>query len=79
MTVDKNCSLDNVITIQGGKFAVYRFDGIVQEIFTAFQGIFNIWLPSSGYEMDERYGLDIYRSVDRKNMQVVMDLCIPIK
>lgn len=79
MTVDENCGLDNVTTIQGGKFAVYRFEGLIQEIFVAFQGIFNIWLPNSVYEMDERYGLDIYRAVDRENMHVVMDLCIPIK
>jgi AraC family transcriptional regulator len=79
MTVDKNCSLGNVTTIQGGKFAVYRFDGLIQDIFVAFQGIFNIWLAHSVYEMDERYGLDIYRAVDRENMHVVMDLCIPIK
>jgi len=29
--------------------------------------------------MDERYGLDIYRKIDRENSQVVMDLCIPVK
>lgn len=79
MTVDKDCRLDNVTTIQGGKFAVYRFSGLVQNIFDAFQGVFNIWLANSGYEMDERYGLDIYRDIDRENMHVVMDLCIPIK
>ncbi len=79
MTVDKSCSLENVTTIQGGKFAVYRFNGLIQDIFVAFQGIFNIWLAYSGYEMDERYGLGIYRMVDRENMHVVMDLCIPIK
>lgn len=79
MTVDKECSLDNVTTIQGGKFAVCRFEGYIQEIFGAFQGIFNIWLPNSGYEMDERYGLDIYRAVDGETMRVVMDLCIPVK
>lgn len=79
MTVDDNCSLDNVTTVQGGKFAVYRFDGLVEDIFVAFQGLFSIWLADSGYEMDERYGLDIYRAIDRENMHVVMDLCIPIK
>lgn len=79
MTTHTSCSLDNVTTIQGGKYAVYRFDGLIQEIFVAFQGIFNIWLPQSGYEMDERYGLDIYRAVDCENMHVVMDLCIPIQ
>lgn len=79
MTVDTTCNLDNVMTIKGGKFAVYRFDGLIQDIFTAFQGIFNVWLPRSGYEMDERYGLDIYRLVDKETKRVVMDLCIPIQ
>jgi AraC-type DNA-binding domain-containing proteins len=79
MTVDKNCSLDNVTTIQGGKFAVYRFDGLIEDIFAVFQGIFSTWLAYSGYEMAERYGLDIYRAIDRENKHVVMDLCIPIK
>jgi len=79
MTVDKGCCLDNVMTIRGGKFAVYRFEGAIAEIFFAYQGIFTHWLPYSRYEMDERYGLDIYRAVDEENMQVVMDLCIPVK
>lgn len=79
MTVDQNCSLENVTTIKGGKYAVYRFEGLIEEIFGAFQGIFNIWLPQSDYEMDERYGLEIYRSVDHDNRYVIMDLCIPIQ
>lgn len=79
MTVEKNCTLENATTIQGGKFAVYRFDGLIEDIFIAFQGVFNTWLPNSGYEMGERYGLNIYRAIDRENMHVVMDLCIPIK
>lgn len=79
MTVDKNCSSDSITTIQGGKYAIYRFDGLVQDIFTVFQGLFNVWLANSGYEMDKRYGLDIYRAINWQSMQVVMDLCIPIK
>lgn len=79
MTVDKNCSLDNVTAIQGGKFAVYRFEGLIQEIFAAYQGIFVIWLPFSRYEMDDRYALDIYREVNCEKMHVVMDICIPVK
>ncbi len=79
MTVDRNCLLANVTTIQGGKFAVYRFDGLIHDIFPAFQGMLNIWLANSGYAMDERYGLDIYRAIDRENGHVVMDVCIPVK
>ncbi len=29
-TVDKDCSLENVTIIKGGKFAFYRFDGLIQ-------------------------------------------------
>lgn len=84
ITVDKNCSHEkisheNVMKIPGGKFAVYRFDGYVQDIFTVFQGLFHIWLSQSGYVMRERYSLGIYRAMDRINTHVVMDLCIPVK
>jgi AraC family transcriptional regulator len=79
MTVDQSCPLDNITTIPGGKYAAYRFEGLIEEIFAAFQGIFTVWLPKSGYEMDERYGLEIYRVVDEYNRFVVMDLCIPIR
>ncbi|MEA4988284.1 MAG: GyrI-like domain-containing protein, partial [Anaerovorax sp.] len=70
---------DNITTIKGGKFATYRFEGEIQDIFCTLQGIFSIWLPKSGYKMDERYGLNIYRKIDRNNGLVIMDLCIPIK
>jgi len=79
MTVEGNCPLENITTIEGGKFAVYRFSGSIPGIFTAFQGIFNVWLPDSGFQMDERYGLGIYRALDAEKMHVVMDLCIPVK
>ncbi len=79
MTVDENCSLDNVTTIRGGKYAVYGFEGLIPEIFAAFQGIFNVWLPGSGYEMDDRYGFEIYRAVNCENMRFVIDLYIPIR
>jgi AraC family transcriptional regulator len=78
MTVDQNCPLDRM-KIPGGKFAVYRFEGSVDEIFSAFQGVFRTWLPDSRYQMTERYGLDIYRSIDWETLQVVVDLCIPVK
>jgi AraC family transcriptional regulator len=79
MTVGKNCSLDNITYIQGGKYAVYHFEGLIQDIFGVFQGMFNVWLPGSRYEMEERYCLGIYRKLDTENMKVVMDLCIPVK
>lgn len=78
MTVDKDCTFDNTTTIYGGKFAVYPFNGLIQEIFDALQGVFVIWLPESGYEMDKRYGLNIYKHIS-ESMSVALDFCIPIK
>jgi len=79
LTTEKSCALDNVTTVNGGKFATYRFEGAIQDIFCTIQGIFSVWLPASGYEMDKRYGLNIYREMDRNSQRVIMDLCIPIK
>lgn len=79
MTVDQNCPLDNLLIIPGGKFAIFPFEGLIQDIFAAFQGVFSVWLPESGYVMRESYGLDIYRNINRESMRVVMDLGIPIK
>lgn len=79
MTVDENCLLDDITTIEGGKFARYRFEGNISDIFASFQGVFNVWLPNSDFEMDERYGIDIYRNMNMKNNCVIVDLCIPVK
>lgn len=78
MTVEHDCELDNVMWISGGKWIVYRFHGQIKDIFGTLQGIFNVWLPQSGYKMKRRYGLNIYHHIDRGNHSVVMDLCIPV-
>ena len=79
MTVDKNCDLNNKTIIKGGKFAIYQYEGKIHDIFCTLQGIFSIWLPKSGYKMEEIYGFNIYRKIDKVNESVIMDLYIPIK
>lgn len=79
MTTDGFCPMDNVTTIKGGKFAIYHFEGKIQDIFGTIQGIFSVWMSASGHEMDKRYGLNIYRDINREKQCVIMDLCIPIK
>lgn len=78
MTVEQDCDLENVMWIRGGHWIVYHFAGEIKDIFETLQGIFSVWLPQSGYRMAQRYGLNIYHSIDRDNHSVVMDLCIPI-
>lgn len=78
MTAAQDCGLDNVMWIKGGRWIVYHFHGEIKDIFGTLQGVFNVWMPQSGYRMAQRYGLNLYRSIDRDNHRVVMDLCIPV-
>ena len=66
-------------TLTGGKFAVYHFKGRHQQIFAAYQNMFNVWIPESGASIDDRYGFDIYRTVNEDASYMEIDLCIPIR
>ncbi len=79
MTVPDDCDLTNTTVIEGGKFAIYHFSGPVKQIYTAYQSIFNVWLPGSGEKIDEHYGFEIYRLIDCDTMNMAIDICIPIK
>ncbi len=78
MTVDQHCDGESHMRIKGGKWIVYPYEGEIKDIFETLQGIFSVWLPQSGYRMARRYGMNLYRSIDRDHHRVVMDLCIPI-
>lgn len=79
ITAPENCKLENTYVLKGGKFAIYHFKGFVKQIYTAYQSIFNVWLPQSNCEIDDRYGFEIYRKIDCDSMHMEIDLCIPIK
>ncbi|WP_304508037.1 AraC family transcriptional regulator [Anaerotignum sp.] len=79
MTAPENCNLENTYILKGGKFVIYHFRGLAKEIYTSYQSIFNVWLPQSNCEIDDRYGFEIYRKVDCDSMYMEIDLCIPIK
>jgi len=79
MTAPESCKLENTYVIKGGKFAVYHFKDLTKQIYTSYQSIFNVWLPQSNCEIDDRYGFEIYRKIDCDSMYMEIDLCIPIK
>ncbi len=79
MTAPEGCKLENTYVLKGGKFAVYHFKGFVKQLYTAYQSLFNVWLPNSNCEIDDRYGFDIYRKIDCDSMHMEIDFCIPIK
>lgn len=79
MTVPEGSKLQNTYVITGGKFVVYHFKGPVPQIYSAYQCLFNVWIPQSKCQIDDRYGFEIYRKIDCDSMYMEIDLCIPIK
>ncbi len=79
ITVNQQCTADNMTIIHGGRYAAYHYEGLICDIFCSVQGVFDIWLPASGYVMDQRFALNIYPEINRNCEAVIMDLCIPIQ
>lgn len=79
MTVEKNCTLENTTTLSGGKFAVYHFKGSHEMIFSAYQTMFNVWIPATHSIIDNRYGFSRYVKINSDADYMEVDLCIPIK
>ncbi|MEO8622208.1 MAG: AraC family transcriptional regulator [bacterium] len=68
-------------TLAGGRCAVTRFEGTVDEINAAWASLLNDWLPSSGLELDTRPFFEFYgpgTSYDPATGVFDCDLCIPV-
>ncbi len=78
VTVGNTCNRENQTVIRGGKYAVYHYEGAIQDIFNTIQGVFLVWLPQSGFTMEKRFGLNIYPEIRERSDSVVFELCIPI-
>lgn len=80
MTVEPDCPLENTATIRGGRCIVYRFRGHMKYIYGAYQTIFLVWMPGSGYRLDPGRSLfDLYHRVDERTMEIEMDICVPVQ
>jgi AraC family transcriptional regulator len=72
----------NVTDVPGGRYAVTEFIGTAHEIEAAWHRIFSEWLPTSGYQPDDRPCFELYRgdpAVDVKSRKFRCDLCLPVK
>lgn len=79
MTTKKKISGYNTMVIKGGNYAVYRFNGTLSKIGSAYQNIFSRWLPSSSCKLDNRRILSLYHSQLKDDNTIEMDICIPVK
>ena len=80
-TVDKtDRRISNLSTTKftGGKYAVYHYKCWPEFLYMIYQEIFCRWLKKTGYEIDPRPIIDIYRLV-RDDGYMEIDICFPLK
>ena len=67
--------------LPGGKYAMLRVDHTSEAIGKAWNDIFSVWLPDSGYQIDNRPAFERYigSSRDVKMEPDFCDICIPVK
>ena len=70
----------NITDVPGGKYAVASFHGTPDAIRAAWERLYSSWLPSSGYQPDDRPCLEVYRArnTDEGGM-FRCELCVPIR
>jgi AraC family transcriptional regulator len=74
----------NLMDVPAGRFAVATFRGTAATIEAAWPRLFARWLPDSGYQPDDRAGLEIYRgapeAASRRGGRVFRcELCLPVR
>jgi AraC family transcriptional regulator len=85
IVVPSDPSPDPEITVKvvpGGKYAVSKYEGTADEIGKAWGQILSIWLPSSGYQMDNRDCFELYRGafyLDQAKGIFECEICVPVK
>ncbi|OBZ07612.1 transcriptional regulator [Bacillus sp. FJAT-27264] len=68
-------------TFSGGLYAVYPYYDTVEKFVLAYQNVFNLWLPNSQYEADDRPSLEFCLNDPAQDPEgkVKVDLYVPIK
>jgi AraC family transcriptional regulator len=72
----------NIASLPGGRCAVTDFVGNPEDIMDAWDRLFSVWLPSSGYQPDDRPCVEVYRpehSADRDARRFSCELWLPVK
>lgn len=67
--------------IQGGKYAVGRFELSEYELESAWKFMYCEWLPKSGYQQGDSHPVEFFLSHPDKHpfKKFIVDICIPVK
>jgi len=84
LVVDRDFKPDrsiNIAELPGGKYAVIPFEGSATVISDAWEDFYAIWLPSSGYQPEDRPRLELRRDhgIQLPADHLRCELCLPIR
>ena len=81
ITVPEDTKVDGEIgkmVIQGGKYMIARFDLTPKDFESAWDWVYGKWLPTSGYQPDDRPCFEMYGEECTKE-KFIVDICVPVK
>lgn len=84
ITVPKNTPVDGEVgymTVPGGKYATARFELTSDEYEEAWDAVFGVWLPTSGYQPDDRPCYELYHNDPKEHPEnkTIVDIVVPVK
>lgn len=71
----------NKATVPGGKYAVYKFRGSAHQEGEAWSALLRDWLPSSGFQLDDRPCFEYYPKgayCNGETGEFECELCVPV-
>lgn len=82
IVLSEGYELDNDMcegVMPGGSYAVFPVEYTAENIQKAWNDIFTVWLPESGYQIDERPVFERYTGSDVDIEPDFTEICIPLK
>jgi len=66
------------MAIENGTYAVARFELGKDEFTEAWNWVYGVWFPTSGYQPDDKPCFEIYPE-EPQNGKFIVDICVPVK
>lgn len=84
LTIPENTPVDGAIgnmTLDGGMYAMARFELGVNDYQDAWNTVYGTWLPESGYEPDDRPCFELYLNDPEQHPEhkSIVEICIPVR
>jgi AraC family transcriptional regulator len=82
LTVPADTKTDGEIgkmTIEKGRYAFARFSLTPADYGAAWNWVFGTWLPSSGYQCDDRPCFELYHGHEGEGGRMEVDICVPVR